>query len=355
MASFYKRGTNWTASVSIKVDGLFKKKTKSGFKTKREATNWAIEMENKKINDTLSKRDGIIAEMFDEWYAIFKEPLLETQTKGWYRLVSKILRKEWSDRKLSEINSSDFQKMVNEYGKNHVRSSVAHVKNILSSFIKYAVDEDFINKDFSRNIKVFSSKSSKDKDLKFLENDELEMLIKEIENSDAVTSHMILLAIYSGARYSEVAALTRNDFNFKNNTISINKSWQANDQNFKATKTKTSNRIIDLPPDFVKSVRKWTFGKTYAFESITGLPPTNAAVNKQVRRYLKKNDSKLITFHGLRHTHASFLLSQDIAIQYVSERLGHADVNITLSTYAHLLDKKRTLETNKTLKALSNL
>ncbi|MFK8261411.1 site-specific integrase [Leuconostoc mesenteroides] len=181
------------------------------------------------------------------------------------------------------------------------------------------------------------------------------MLIKEIENSAAVTSHMILLAIYSGARYSEVAALTRNDFNFTNNTININKSWQANDQNFKATKTKTSNRIIDLPPVFMKLVRQWTFGKKYAFESITGLPPTNAAVNKQLRRYLKKNDSKLITFHGLRHTHASFLLSQDIAIQYVSERLGHADVNITLSTYAHLLDKKRTLETNKTLKALSNL
>ncbi|WP_342355415.1 tyrosine-type recombinase/integrase [Leuconostoc suionicum] len=88
---------------------------------------------------------------------------------------------------------------------------------------------------------------------------------------------------------------------------------------------------------------------------MTGLPPTNAAVNKLLRRYLKKNDSKLITFHGLRHTHASFLLLQDIVIQYVSERLGHADVNTTLSTYTHLLDKKRTLETNKILNALSNL
>lgn len=163
MASFYKRGTNWTASVSIKVDGSFKKKTKSGFKTKREATNWAIEMENKKINDTLSKRDGIIAEMFDEWYAIFKEPLLETQTKGWYRLVSKILRKEWPDRKLSEINSSDFQKMVNEYGKNHVRSSVAHVKNILSSFIKSLLMKISSIKIFQEILKFFPQKAVKTK------------------------------------------------------------------------------------------------------------------------------------------------------------------------------------------------
>ena len=103
------------------------------------------------------------------------------------------------------------------------------------------------------------------------------------------------------------------------------------------------------------SVKKWKFGKQYAFESITGLPPTNNAVNKQLRRYLEKRNSKLITFHGLRHTHASYLLSKDIAIQYVSERLGHADVNITLSTYAHLLEKKRTAETAKTLNVLKSL
>ncbi|MEE8830343.1 MAG: tyrosine-type recombinase/integrase [Leuconostoc gelidum] len=62
-----------------------------------------------------------------------------------------------------------------------------------------------------------------------------------------------------------------------------------------------------------------------------------------------------MTFHELRHTHASFLLSKDIAIQYVSERLGHADVNITLSVYAHLLDKKRNIETSKALTELNKL
>lgn len=87
----------------------------------------------------------------------------------------------------------------------------------------------------------------------------------------------------------------------------------------------------------------------------TGLPPTNNAVNKQLRRYLEKNDSKIITFHGLRHTHASYLLSKDVAIQYVSERLGHADVNITLSVYTHLLDKKRSIETQKALDELQKL
>ena len=355
MASIYKRGKTWTANVFVIQDGKRKRKTKSGFGTKTEANKWAIGIENQKINNQLTKNDGIIGDMFDEWYAVFKEPQLETKSKAWYTAISKVIRAYWPDKRLSEISSADFQKLINDYGATHVWSSVSHVKNIISAFVRYAVDEDYISKDFTRNAKTYAAKESKSSDLKFLENDELEKLIQSVKESDATTSHMILIAIYSGARYAEIAGLTKDDFDFENNTININKSWQANDQEFKATKTKTSNRVIDMPHDIMELAKSWTFGDRYAFESATGLPPTNNAVNKQLRRYLEKNDSKIITFHGLRHTHASYLLSKDIAIQYVSERLGHADVNITLSVYTHLLDKKRSIETQKALDELQKL
>lgn len=355
MASIYKRGKTWTASVSVPTDTGYKKKTKSGFLTKKEANNWAIETESQKINDTLTIKDGIVADMFIEWYRVFKEPQLETKSKTWYTTTHKVISDYWPNKRLSEINSKMFQELINDYGKTHVKSSVSHVKNMISSFIRYAVDEDYISKDFTRNIKSFSSVESKDKDLKFLEVDELEKLKNEIIDSDAVSSHMILTAIYSGARYSEVAGLTRDDFDFENNTITINKSWQAEDRAYKSTKTVSSNRVVDMPADFMERAKSWHYGSRFAFESTNGLPPTNNAVNKQLRRYLEKNDSKIITFHGLRHTHASYLLSKDVAIQYVSERLGHADVNITLSVYTHLLEKKRSSETVKALSELSTL
>lgn len=309
----------------------------------------------KKINNKLPTKDGVISDMFEEWFLVFKEPHLQTKSKAWYNAIIKLLRKEWPERHLSDVTTADFQKMINEYGKTHVKSSVSHIKNIISSFVKYAVDEDFIYKDFARNVQTYSKKQSKDKNLKFLENDELTKLVESIKESDAVSSHMILVAIYSGARYSEIAGLTKSDIDFESNTIDINKSWEANDREFKSTKTTTSNRVIDMPEAFIKMMRSWQYGREFAFESITGLPPTNNAVNKQLKRYLEQNDSKVITFHGLRHTHASYLLSKDIAIQYVSERLGHADVNITLSTYAHLLEKKRNIETTKTLNELESL
>lgn len=110
-----------------------------------------------------------------------------------------------------------------------------------------------------------------------------------------------------------------------------------------------------MPESYMNIAKKWTFGEDYAFQGKDGLPISNNGVNKQLRAYLAMDNSTPISFHGLRHTHASYLLSKDIAIQYVSERLGHADVNITLRVYAHLLDKKRDQEAKETLLSLNEL
>lgn len=43
------------------------------------------------------------------------------------------------------------------------------------------------------------------------------------------------------------------------------------------------------------------------------------------------------------------ILSENILIQYISERLGHENTTITLQTYAHLLSEKRTVEESKAM------
>jgi len=44
-----------------------------------------------------------------------------------------------------------------------------------------------------------------------------------------------------------------------------------------------------------------------------------------------------VTFHGLRHCHATHLLAQNTHPKIVSDRLGHATIAITLDTYSHVL------------------
>jgi integrase len=47
-----------------------------------------------------------------------------------------------------------------------------------------------------------------------------------------------------------------------------------------------------------------------------------------------------LSFHSLRHTHASMLIDAGIDVVRISKRLGHADPSITLRVYSHLFEKR---------------
>ncbi|WP_413362997.1 hypothetical protein [Lysinibacillus sp. 3P01SB] len=59
--------------------------------------------------------------------------------------------------------------------------------------------------------------------------------------------------------------------------------------------------------------------------------------------------------HGLRPNHAIILLYQEISVLYISERLGHASVDITTSTYAHFLKELRERGFTKTASIFEDL
>jgi len=46
-----------------------------------------------------------------------------------------------------------------------------------------------------------------------------------------------------------------------------------------------------------------------------------------------------VSFHGLRHTHASQLIDAGLDVVTIAKRLGHASPAITLNVYAHLFRK----------------
>jgi integrase len=46
-----------------------------------------------------------------------------------------------------------------------------------------------------------------------------------------------------------------------------------------------------------------------------------------------------VSFHGLRHTHASMLIDRGVDVVTISKRLGHSSPAITLQVYAHLFRK----------------
>jgi len=62
---------------------------------------------------------------------------------------------------------------------------------------------------------------------------------------------------------------------------------------------------------------------------------------------------RAISFHGLRHTHISYLLQKSIEIEYISKHDGHSDVATTMQLYAHMLKEKELAQDELTLKVLN--
>lgn len=63
--------------------------------------------------------------------------------------------------------------------------------------------------------------------------------------------------------------------------------------------------------------------------------------NKFVKNYFKRAVREMgredLTFHSLRHTYASYLLSQGIPIKFVQEQFGHSIPQTTLNIYNHVM------------------
>ncbi|MFZ2258641.1 MAG: site-specific integrase, partial [Clostridiaceae bacterium] len=165
--------------------------------------------------------------------------------------------------------------------------------------------------------------------------------------------------IYSGCRKSEALALTWNDINFNESTISISKTLANGLDNrliVQSPKTKTGKRVISMDPQTLEILKNWkklqaeymlklgfnVMNKKQAV--ITNLK--NGYINPQkigqvMKKICTRSGIRLITPHGLRHTHCSLLFEAGATLKEVQDRLGHADIKTTMNIYAHVTEKKK--------------
>ncbi len=68
-----------------------------------------------------------------------------------------------------------------------------------------------------------------------------------------------------------------------------------------------------------------------------GSPINPNTVTLAFRRIIKKAGLRSLRIHDLRHTHATLMLTAGVHPKVVSERLGHANIGITLDIYSHVL------------------
>lgn len=169
----------------------------------------------------------------------------------------------------------------------------------------------------------------------------------------------VILALFGGMRRGEIVALRWRNVDLAGKLIAVRESIEETKQHgprFKATKTRSGLRDVTLPDIVVETLNTHRrqqleermamgLGKADAdalvFPSHDGGPqyPRNLSGEWKEACTLIGLDPP-VTFHALRHTHASQLIDAGIDVVKISKRLGHANPTITLQVYAHLFRKR---------------
>lgn len=71
--------------------------------------------------------------------------------------------------------------------------------------------------------------------------------------------------------------------------------------------------------------------------------PNPDRMSNQWRDIVRQHDLPAISFHGLRHSYASYMLAKGVNIEVIQELLGHSNIRETLNTYSHVtMEQKQT-------------
>lgn len=147
------------------------------------------------------------------------------------------------------------------------------------------------------------------------------------------------LLFFTGIRVGELLALTANDFDYINNILTINKSYQRlrGKEVINRPKTDTSIRDITIP-QFILDMLDTYLETLYDYQPDDRIFPNvrKDTLAKQLQMISKHTDLPRIRVHDLRHSHASLLIKQGVNFKVIQQRLGHKDIQTTLNTYSHL-------------------
>ena len=289
-----------------------------------------------------------LSEYYDKWIVTYKKNNVKPITYQKYTMTGKSLKEIEPKCAISEIDRGIYQELINKYAETHEHLTVMDFHRQIRASVLDAVDERIIERDFTRRVQI-GGKAKNKKIKKFLEEDEAKLFISDlnVNTKELNWDHFLLLLINTGLRYAEGLALTPNDFDFDNRTVSVNKSYDYKSKNkvnrFQPTKNTSSNRVISLD---LKTA--WTLRPI--IEKLNPTEPIfpywygsghvviyNSTINDIIARHCNKVGVEKITIHGLRHTHASLLIAKKVSIQAVAKRLGHANTITTQSTYIHPL------------------
>jgi len=232
--------------------------------------------------------------------------------------------------------------------------TVGHAHRVLHRALERAVEREVL----PRNVAgVITPPKVEEDEVEILAPDEIGIVLRSLQGHELFPIAAVDLA--TGLRRSEILALPWNNIDLDGAALKIDVALEETRAGlrFKPPKTKRGRRKLSIPASAVAVLREHRrtqlelrlalgLGRP-APGALVFCNPDGSPIKPSWLSYTWRNtcaSKKLprVTFHALRHTHASALIAAGLDVVKISRRLGHADPTITLRTYAHLFEKNDT-------------
>ena len=336
--SIYK--DNFTSSWSCKFrytdyDGNKKQYKKTGFNTRKEASEYETKMK-KKLEGSSEDTFESVATKYLEWCkATLKPTTYEDRQLNFHHHFFPYFGK----MKMSNITKSVVREwQLSVLNGDYKPSTQRKLHLYLSAFFTYCVELGYY--EVKPMPKAIGSPKSVHIDYWTLE--EFEKFMSVIDNPFYQVAFRLLYC--TGMRIGELRALTYRDFDFTNSTVSITKNIHTirGEEFITTPKTEKSIRTISVPKDVMILVGRYFISNFGMKEDDELFYNAVSSFRKAFENGIKLSGVKRIRIHDLRHSHASMLVNMGMPINMISKRLGHENIQTTLDTYTHLYESKET-------------
>lgn len=310
-----------------------------------------------------------VGQLYEEYIAAKRHEVRTSTMVKKKQIVSLHVLPQLGTTKLDKLTAPVLQKWKQDIEQEGY--SIRMRKNIYAEFralLNFGVKMDYLVKNPLLKVGNFKAPLEEIEEMKFYTSEEFVRYItaaREFAEKDTADLSawgyyvFFCIAFFMGMRKGEINALTWNDI--QNGEISITKSMNqklSGGDKIGPPKNKSSVRTIQIP-DALKRVLDDHYARCRKMDRFRddynvcgGIRALrDSSLSNANERFAAAAGVKVIRIHDFRHSHASYLISEGINIQEIARRLGHADVSVTLRTYAHLYPQ----ESERALNALNKL
>lgn len=315
---------------------------------------WEAAREERNIGKTSAAAVPSLTDYAREYFA--QRPNITPRTRSDYYSTA---RRSWEKRTIGGlpvdvITSKHVEAFVADYQDSGIsRKTAEQARSLLAQVLQHAVEHRVIQANPVQGVRV---RKGERLEMTFLTPSEFDSLMKLCPQEG---KPLIYFLYSTGARIGEATALKWKDLDIYASpaVARISRTWtkdEAGKRIIGPPKTGLANRTISLAPEMVALLGKRQQGESFVFETFgqrKGKPITRQSFYKMIWKPLidAANDPKACEaagikplgkrprMHDLRHSHASYLIHQNLPMNIIQRRLGHESVKTTSDTYGHLM------------------